>query len=204
MNIMQNLFLVTQFRVYYNLRQLVNRSFSVLEDDDGLAENTVLVLKEYIFGEFQSLEKARMRELVYWYLRTEENRINNGAQKGSKSSMSRKKLEMYCAKAPTGTGAPMVDGGYVFDHKKIGALAARLVEQQRDEVVLGVWRVHIARGEGLRTRILSSNLMNLAVPAEIEHLILEALTVKCVSSKKSGFSFEDYHVIEMEILEAMG
>ena len=116
MNLIQNLALVTQFRVYYNPRQLVNRSFSVLEDDDGLAENTVLVLKEYIFGEFHSFDKARMREVVYWYLRTEENRINNGAQNVSNYSMSRKKLEMYCAKAPTGTGALMVDGGYVFDH----------------------------------------------------------------------------------------
>ena len=118
--------------------------------------------------------------------------------------MSRQQLEMYCAKAPTGTGVILVDGGYVFDSNKIGVLAARLVEQQRDEVALGVWRVHIARGEGWRTRIPSTNLKNMAVIAEIEHLILEALTVKCVSGKKSGFSFDDYHVIEMEILEALG
>ena len=65
-NFVQNLFLVSQFRTYYDLRKLVNRSFSVLDDDDGLNEDAVLVLRQYIFGEFHNFEKARMREVVHW------------------------------------------------------------------------------------------------------------------------------------------
>ena len=202
-NFAQNLSLVSQFRAYDDLPELVSSSLSVRKKDT-LPEHAVVALREFIFGEFHQLEKARMREVVNWWLHCQEVRINLGHANVKKYDLSRKLLEQYCAKAPTGTGVMRSDGRYIFDSKKIRDLASRLVEQQRDEVILGVWRVHIARGEGWRIRVPSGNVTNLAVPAEIELLILEALTVKCVSDKKSGFSFEDYHIIEMEILEGMG
>ena len=45
---------------------------------------------------------------------------------------------------------------------------------------------------------------NLAVPPEVELLILETLTCKIAFTSKGGFSFTQYHIVEMEILEALG
>ena len=71
--------------------------------------------------------------------------MNHGI-KNRKYNFTRQQLEMYCTQAPTGTGAIQVDGRYVFERSKIDVLSARLVEQQRDELILGVWRAYIARG----------------------------------------------------------
>ena len=64
-NFMINLELVTQFRVYHDLRELVNSNLSN-SGDDGLSDHAVVALREYMYGEFHKLEKARMREVVRW------------------------------------------------------------------------------------------------------------------------------------------
>ena len=97
-----------------------------------------------------------------------------------------------------------VENQYVFNQRIIKDLSSRLVEQQRDETIIGVWRAYIAHCEGDRCRLPPEKSAKLAVPAEVELFILEVLTTKLASDSKAGFSFLHYHTVEMEILEALG
>ena len=132
---------------------------------------------------------------------SEKKRLDDGIRGDRKCDFTRPQLEMYCSKL--GTDVLQNEVLYVFDLSVIKELAARLVKQQEDELILGIWRTYIARGEGNRRRLPPDSNANLAVPAEVELLILEALTCKIASKTASGFSFKQYHIVEIEILEAL-
>ena len=91
MNFKQKFALVSLYRVYEKLPDLLKTS-SVA----ALPKNAVEIIRELLYGEFASLEKARMREVIYWWLLMEEKLISSGKKRDRKCDLSRKQLEMYC------------------------------------------------------------------------------------------------------------
>ena len=94
-------------------------------------QNILLLLSvslSLVSFEFHQLEKARMREVVNWWLNCQEERINLGLANVKRYDLSRKLLEQYCAKAPTGTDVMRSDGRYIFHNQKIRDFASRHVD----------------------------------------------------------------------------
>ena len=88
--------LVSQFRLNDDLGKLVGKN--IVGGGKVLPNNLTVIIREFMYGEFHALEKARMREIVHWWLCSEGKRIQSGNRGNRKTDFSRQQLEMFCAR----------------------------------------------------------------------------------------------------------
>ena len=88
--------LVSQFRLYDDLGSLIGKN--IIDGGEVLPNRLTVIIREFMYCEFHALKKARMREIVHWWLCSEEKRIRRGIRGNRKTDFSRYQLEMFCAR----------------------------------------------------------------------------------------------------------